>query len=139
MQVAPNIHRIEAPLGDRFVCVYLLVGSECALLVDTGIDSTPHTYIAPYLDAIGVAPAQIRYVITSHSDFDHTAGNGALAELAPQALFLCHALDRPLVEDIELMISDRYGEFRADHGVDERMRAKPLSAPTRATSPWIWR
>ena len=38
MEIAPRIHRIEAPLGDRFVCMYLFVGTESALLLDTGLD-----------------------------------------------------------------------------------------------------
>jgi len=53
MEVAPGIHRIQTPFGDRFVCLYLLVGSEAALLVDTGVDATPGEYLAPYLDEIG--------------------------------------------------------------------------------------
>jgi len=37
-EVAHGIHRVEAPLGDRYVCLYLLAGEEAALLVDTGLD-----------------------------------------------------------------------------------------------------
>ena len=87
MEIAPGLHRIEAPLGDRFVATYLLVGAEDALLIDTGMDDTPRTYIAPYLDAIDVPLAKIRYVLTSHADFDHTAGNASLKELVPGALW----------------------------------------------------
>ena len=124
MEIAPGIHRIEAPLGDRFVAVYLLVGADDALLIDTGMDDTPRTYIAPYLDAINVPLSKIRYVLTSHADFDHTAGNASLRELVPDALLLCHALDQPMVEDIDVMIRDRYGEFAADHGIDETDETK---------------
>ncbi|MDQ3249376.1 MAG: MBL fold metallo-hydrolase [Chloroflexota bacterium] len=124
MEVVPGIHRIEAPLGDRFVAMYLLVGDDCALLLDTGLDRMPHDYIVPYLDQISLPASQIRYVINSHADFDHTAGNASVKEIAPQAIFLCHALDQPLVEDIERMISDRYGEFAADHGIDETEESK---------------
>src|SRR2546423_294854 len=80
MEVAPGIHRIEAPLGDRFVAMYLLVGDECTLLLDTGLDKMPDQYIAPYLDQIGVPASKIRYVINSHADFDHTAGNASAKE-----------------------------------------------------------
>lgn len=117
MEVAPGIHRIETPFGDRFVCLYLLVGSESALLLDTGIDSTPGEYLAPYLDEIELSPNKIRYVVNSHADFDHTAGNQSAKELSPGALFMCHQLDLAQVEDIELMISDRYGEYAQDHGI----------------------
>ena len=41
MELAPGIHRIEAPLGERFVAVYLLVENGDALLIDTGMDDTP--------------------------------------------------------------------------------------------------
>ena len=41
MLVVPGIHRIEAPLGDRIICVYLLVGDQNIMLVDSGLDSTP--------------------------------------------------------------------------------------------------
>lgn len=124
MEIAPGIHRIEAPLGERFVAVYLLVEKDDALLIDTGMDDTPRTYIAPYLDQIGIAPERIRYVLTSHADFDHTAGNRSLQEMAPAALFMCHALDQSMVENIEVMITDRYGEFAADHGIDESAESK---------------
>ena len=103
MEIAPGIHRIETPLGDRFVCLYLLVGSEHALLLDTGVDSTPTEYLAPYLDEIGLAADKIRYVVNSHADFDHTAGNQSAKELIPGALFMCHQLDLQQTEDIELM------------------------------------
>ena len=117
MEIAPGIHRIETPFGDRFVCLYLLVGSEHALLLDTGVDSTPGEYLVPYLDKIDLAADKIRYVVNSHADFDHTAGNQSAKEICRNALFMCHQLDLAQTEDIELMISDRYGEYAADHGI----------------------
>ena len=48
MRVAPGIHRIETPLGDRLLCVYLLIGEEHIMLVDSGVDCTPREYILPY-------------------------------------------------------------------------------------------
>ncbi|NKB70185.1 MAG: MBL fold metallo-hydrolase [Candidatus Latescibacteria bacterium] len=117
MEVVPRIHRIEVPLGERFVCLFLLDGEECALLIDTGLDDTPGQYLAPYLEKMGIDAAKIRYVVNTHADFDHTAGNGSVRELAPQALFMCHRLDQVMVEDIERMIEDRYGEYAADHGI----------------------
>lgn len=119
MEVAPNIHRLEVPLGDRFVCVFLLVGSRGILVLDTGMDDTPTQHIIPYLEKLNTSPERIRYVINSHADIDHTGGNMSLREMAPNAIFMCHELDRPMVEDLELMISARYGQFAADHGIDD--------------------
>ena len=117
MEIAPGIHRIEAPLGDRFVCVFVLVGDRAVLLVDSGLDDTPRKYIVPYLDSKGIDPKRIRYVITTHADFDHSAGNGSVKEIAPHAVFMCHELDRVQIEDVEALIDVRYGEYSADHGM----------------------
>jgi glyoxylase-like metal-dependent hydrolase (beta-lactamase superfamily II) len=124
MEIAPRIHRIEAPLGDRFVCMYLLVGEEGALLLDTGLDAMPEQYLVPYLDTIGIGPEKIRYVLNSHADFDHTAGNASVRALCPQAIFMCHALDRHMVEDVEAMIALRYSEYEQDHGIGDGEETK---------------
>ena len=124
MEVAPNIHRLEVPLGDRFVCVFLVVGSEGVLVLDTGMDDTPTQHIAPYLKALDISAERIRYVINSHADVDHTGGNMSLREIAPKAIFMCHELDRPMVEDLELMITARYSQFAADHNIDDSQETK---------------
>jgi glyoxylase-like metal-dependent hydrolase (beta-lactamase superfamily II) len=124
VEVAPNIHRIECPLGDRYVCLYLLVGTECALLVDTGLDSTPKEVLEPYFSEVGLDPDFIGYVMTSHIDFDHSGGNASIKEMVPDAVFVCHELDRRTVENVERMIDERYGEFRSAHGIDESEESK---------------
>jgi len=124
MEVAPGIHRVEAPLGDRFVCLYLLVGDDAALLIDTGLHDSVDQVLVPYLRAAHIEPRRIRYVLSTHADFDHMGGNAAVKELAPAAIFLCHTLDRAMIEDIDRMIEWRYGEFVADHGIDDSEETK---------------
>lgn len=135
MEVAQGIHRVTSPLGDRFVCLYLLTGDEGALLVDTGIDETPRAHLLPYLDQIGLEPGRIRYVLNSHADYDHTAGNGSMRELAPGARFLCHALDLPMVEDMERILRERYDELGPEHGFYESESAKATMRATSRTTP----
>ena len=101
MEITSNIHRLEVPLGDRYVCIYLLVGSNGILVLDSGMDDSPTNYIVPYLANIGASAADIRFVINSHIDVDHTGGNLSLREIAPQAIFMCHEADRPMVEDLD--------------------------------------
>ncbi len=123
MEVAPGIHRIEVPLGERvlclYLCLYLLAGEERALLVDTGQDSTPREHLLPALSSLGLGPRQIRYVLITHSDWDHQGGNVSIRELAPYALLMCHELDRPLIESIDWLIDRRYGEFWKEHRIGE--------------------
>ncbi len=135
MEVAPGIHRIQAPFGDRFVCMYLLNGADHALLIDTGIDAMPREVLLPYLDSAGIAPGKIRYVLNSHSDYDHTAGNASAKELAPHAIFMCHVLDQAMVEDMELMIRNRYDEFKDSHGIYESEESKASMRDNARTAP----
>lgn len=124
MQIAPGIHSIEAPLGDRFVRTFALVGDQAVLLIDSGLDDTPANYILPYLQSIGVTPSQINYVLISHADLDHSGGNASLKAAAPQARFFCHELDRRQIEDVEALINERYGEFAQPHAIDDSEESK---------------
>lgn len=139
MQLRPGIHRIAAPLGERFIAMYLLTGPDGALLFDTGVADSVSGSLLPYLREIGFDPAGIRWVISSHCDFDHTGGNAALAAVAPHAEFLAGRADVPMTEDVELLISGRYGEFAARDRFDdapettaEVRRSTGLVAVTRA-------
>ena len=124
MELAPGIHRIVAPLGERFNALYLLLGDRAGLLVDTGLAPDPRGTLLPYLDRAGIAPERIRYVLNTHSDFDHTGGNRSVREAFPAAVMMCGELDRPMIEDLEAMIGRRYGEFAADHGLDDAESTK---------------
>jgi len=134
MEIAQGIHRIVAPLGERFNALFLLVGSRASLLVDTGLDPDIEGTLLPYLDSIGHPRERLRFAINTHSDFDHTGGNRALRDAIPSILLMCGELDRPMVEDIERMINRRYGEFAADHGIDD---AEETKAYIRSVAPGV--
>lgn len=126
MEVAPGIHRIEAPLGERFVCMYLLVGERATLLLDTGLAGMPGEHLTPYLASIGRSWDDVHFVLTSHIDFDHTGGNAEVRAHTPRAVFACHEADRPMIEDVETMIAGRYACYAADHGIDEPEETKKI-------------
>ncbi|UFU06190.1 MBL fold metallo-hydrolase [Ruania halotolerans] len=119
MEIRPGLHRIVAPLGERFIAMYLLTGARGALLFDTGVEESVSGTLTPYLGQIGLDPTEIRWTISSHCDFDHTGGNGALRELAPDVELLAGRDDVPMTEDIELLIRGRYGEFADADGFDD--------------------
>jgi glyoxylase-like metal-dependent hydrolase (beta-lactamase superfamily II) len=110
MEVAPGIHRIESDLGPRFMCQYVLAGSERVLLVDTGLSRTPIDVIGPYLEGAGLEPD---VVLVSHADVDHCGGNRLLRERYPRALFACHELDRRWIEDNRAMVAENYSWYEA--------------------------
>ncbi|SFR70745.1 Glyoxylase, beta-lactamase superfamily II [Agromyces sp. CF514] len=119
MELRPGLHRIQAPLGDRFVALYLLVGDDAALLVDTGVRESITDTLLPYLDAAGIPRERIRWAVNTHCDYDHTGGNGALKAAIPSVQLVAHGLDADLVEDVQRLIDERYGEFRETDGFDD--------------------
>jgi glyoxylase-like metal-dependent hydrolase (beta-lactamase superfamily II) len=114
VEVAPGIERIESVFGPRPFAQYLLRG-ERAMLVDTGIVSTPGDVIIPFFEQVALAPESLTYVLTSHADVDHFGGNSSLREAAPQAIFCASALDTPIITDRERAMVERYGWY-AEHG-----------------------
>lgn len=119
MEIRPGLHRIEAPIGVRFIAMHLFTGPNGALLFDTGIDGSVEGTLLPYLAEHGIDPAAIRWVVSSHCDFDHTGGNAALKEVAPGAEFLAGAADELMTENLEVLIAGRYGEFARADGFDD--------------------
>lgn len=119
MELSPGLHRVQAPLGERFVALYLVVGDDAVLLVDTGISESITDTLLPYLDAHGIDRAKLRYAVNTHCDFDHTGGNGALKAAIPTVHIVAHRDDVELTENIERLIDVRYGEFRETDGFDD--------------------
>jgi len=75
-KLADGLHRLAYPWGMRNNLV-VMTGSDGALIVDTGFNKRA-------LDAIrkivaGFGRGDIRYVINTHTDWDHVAGNGLAA------------------------------------------------------------
>ena len=124
MELSPGLHRIECPIGPRYVAVYAIVGSKYTLLVDTGFDDSIRTTVVNYFKEKKLSLDAVRYVINTHSDYDHTGGNKAVRELMPNALICSGERDRPMIENLNSMFFDRYNEFEKEHGFAESKDAK---------------
>jgi glyoxylase-like metal-dependent hydrolase (beta-lactamase superfamily II) len=117
MEIIPHLHRLETSLGDRMLCLYLLIGGDDVVLVDTGLHDTPGSLVQPYLRGLGYEVSQVTKTLISHADFDHFGGNAAWSKLATQSEFMCHELDRLQVENVELLLL-RYGQFSGAYGIE---------------------
>ncbi len=125
MELAPGIHRIPCVFGNnRVVFAHLLIGDTASMLVDTGCAHNPEQDILPYMRQIGFDPADLTYIVVSHSDMDHQGGNQPMRDAAPQALVVCHRLDRPWIESTDRLIAGRYSQFETDHGIGYSAEAK---------------
>ena len=109
MEILPGIHRIESDLGERFMCQYLLIGEERAVLVDTGLAGTPEAVIVPYLEGVGLSVDDVDEVIISHADVDHCGGNRAQGDKPFVAVQLRGGGDRAWVESNERIMAGIYG------------------------------
>ena len=118
MEIAAGIHRIESPLGVRFMAQYVLVGDARTLLFDTGMPDTPAGVLRPYLESVGLGLESLDDVLISHADLDHSGGNRALRDLHPGARFACHELDRRWIESNDAMVAENY-LWHEPYGFDE--------------------
>jgi len=80
-RIKDNIYKL---LVDDFVNLVAFVGPDGVLLVDTGFDESSGE-VASILKQLG--GGEIRYIINTHSDYDHIAGNSAMRE---KAIVLAH-------------------------------------------------
>lgn len=119
MEVAPGIHRVDTPLGDRCNSLYLLVGDDATLLFDVGVDGVADRDLQPYLQAHGIPVSSLRHAVISHADVDHFGGLASLRELAPQVMIAAHVEDAALIEDYGVYEEVRARGFRDAWGVDE--------------------
>lgn len=113
-EIVPGIFRLESILGPRPFAQYLL-REDRAMLVDTGIVSTPDDVLLPAFRHLGFDPAELDVVLITHADADHFGGNAAVREAAPRAILCAHADDVPWIEDRERILRERYGWYAA-HG-----------------------
>ncbi len=117
--VAPGIYPLTEPLDGRRLTLVLVVGERGAVLVDTGTAETPGRLVVPALAALGLSPGDVRFIVITHSDVDHSGGLGAMLVAAPAATAVAHRLDVAWIEDVELLIDERYRGMRHEHEIDQ--------------------
>lgn len=110
MLLWPDVHRIEGEFNGNALCVYLLRGPQATVLIDSGVPSTPDALIFPYLERVGVPPAEIAAVIVTHASADHFGGNAALRRAAPRVQIIAHRLDVDSITDVEHHLAENFAD-----------------------------
>lgn len=118
-EIAPGVHRIDTPLGERLNTLWLIEGGERCVVFDTGIDTTIPDHVRPYLESSGIDPARVSWVVVSHADVDHFGGIADVHEHLPSARVGAHRLDAELMEDYARFEQERVRGFRDPWDVDE--------------------
>lgn len=96
----------------QVAAAYLLRDGDQAAFVET---NTTHAVprLLQALEAAGMEPEQVQYVIVTHIHLDHAGGAGALMEACPDATLLAHPRAAPhAIDPTKLVASARdvYGE-----------------------------
>jgi hydroxyacylglutathione hydrolase len=85
-----GIYAIDSGFGRPMLdAVHLLIEGERAALIDSAVSSGVPRVMAA-LEALGLAPEQVGFVILTHIHLDHAGGAGALMGLLPQAKLVVH-------------------------------------------------
>ena len=116
MELYKNVFQISSLYGGRYLFQYLFAGKRLVLL-DSGIADTPRSAILPFIDGLGIDPARLSMLITTHPDTDHQGGNAAIRKAAPNALVACGESDRRLVQDPANLYAERYNYLKNEHGL----------------------
>ncbi|MEJ8419207.1 MBL fold metallo-hydrolase [Xanthomonas oryzae] len=123
-----NIHTIDTGFGGvQFDAAYLIVQAQRGALIDCGTSlSVPQMLAA--VQATGLAPAQIEWLILTHVHLDHAGGAGALLQHLPNAQALVHPRGAPHLIDPTRLIAGA----TAVYGEAEMARSYGVIAPVPA-------
>lgn len=108
---------IHCTVGGRPLHLPLLVGTNQAVLIDTGSAGDFAAVIRPALRDLKLEPHQLTHVINTHCDFDHQGGNSAVIAACPSARLYCGEADRVQIESPDRLIALRYDKYRREHGI----------------------
>ncbi len=117
-----DIRTIDTGYLDRegFAAAYLMREGDRAAFVETNANRAVPRLLAA-LEAEGLAPDAVQYVIITHVHLDHAGGASALMEACPNATLLAHPRAAPHMIDPQKLVKSAqavYGEkeFREMYG-----------------------
>jgi len=109
-EIAPGVLRLQEPDGPRFICQFVVRGSEATLIVDAGLPRSARRTILPALGA----PCGRHILLITHPDSDHCGGTADLVAALPGLEVIAHEADAGALGDPERTIEARYRRYTAD-------------------------
>jgi glyoxylase-like metal-dependent hydrolase (beta-lactamase superfamily II) len=90
IEIAPGIRQLDTLLGgmEQLTAGFLIDGPMPALIETGSQSSVPAVHAA--LDALGLGPRDLRWIIVTHIHLDHAGGVGELARDFPNATVVVH-------------------------------------------------
>jgi glyoxylase-like metal-dependent hydrolase (beta-lactamase superfamily II) len=126
-EVGPGLFRLEQTDGSRRLCQFVVRGEAQALLVDSGLPTTPATATLPFLRSL-LRPSTRASLVLTHQDADHCGGTAGLRAGWPDLEVVAHSEESPPMGDPGGTISQRYEPFASTDGIilseEERARVQ---------------
>ena len=120
-EIADGIYCIETGLYRHgLAACYLVRSGDRLAIVDTGTANTFPTLLGA-IEALGLTPEHVDYVMPTHVHLDHAGGSGQLMAACPEARLVVHPRGAPHLIDPSKLIAGAsliYGEdaFARDFG-----------------------
>jgi hydroxyacylglutathione hydrolase len=96
MEIIPGVHRID---GVRGANAYLVVGEDEMLVIDTGMPGNAKR-IAAYIERLGKRLPDVKFIILTHADLDHSGSAAGLRRMTGAKLAI-HAGDAQILRGKE--------------------------------------
>ncbi len=93
MKVVEGVHKVDGVRGGN---AYLVETLDGLMAVDTGMPGNA-TRIVEYVRGLGRQPAELRRIVLTHCDLDHTGSVAELTQLTGAQVAI-HRLDAPVLE-----------------------------------------
>jgi glyoxylase-like metal-dependent hydrolase (beta-lactamase superfamily II) len=87
MEIIPGVHKIDGVTGAN---CYLVTSGQEMILVDAGMRGSSKK-VEIYLKKLGKNPADIKYIVLTHSDIDHVGGAAEIKQLTGAKLVIHQA------------------------------------------------
>ena len=107
---------------EGFAAAYLIRDGDRAAFIETNTTHAVPRLLAA-LDAEGLSPEQVEYVIITHVHLDHAGGASALMAACPNATLLAHPRAAPHVIDPSKLVASASAVFASLYGLIEPVDA----------------
>ena len=113
--------------------LYLLEGDTLAI-VDTGVNDTPSTFIAPALESYGLALGDVDLILNTHGHHDHAGGNAELVAASGAKVWI-HEADARIAEDPDCQFDTYFADRDVLAGRPDRLDASRAALKITAGRP----
>lgn len=107
-EIADGVFEVQSPFWGYPLSLYFVRSGDRWAVIDTGVNTTPGDYIAPFMLEHGGLEA-LELVVLTHGHVDHIGGNSALKQMAPHVRFALHEADLGWAENLDRHIAQLYG------------------------------